>query len=35
MSFGHYPISRFPEVAALVAAYKPVAVVGGVTMLAR
>ncbi|HET9623158.1 MAG TPA: hypothetical protein VFP84_17415 [Kofleriaceae bacterium] len=35
MSFGHYPIARFPEVAALLATYKPVATVGGVTMLAR
>jgi hypothetical protein len=36
MSFGHYPIRRFPAVAALVdASYAPVAVVGGVTMYAR
>jgi hypothetical protein len=35
MSFGNYPISRFPEVAALVKDYRPVAIVGGVTMLAR
>lgn len=35
MSFGHYPISRFPEVAALLRDYRPVAVVGGVTMYMR
>jgi hypothetical protein len=33
-SFGHYPISRFPQVAALLRAYERVAVVGGVTMYA-
>lgn len=34
MSFGNYPISRFPQVAALLRDYERVAVVGGVTMYA-
>ncbi|HEX4421546.1 MAG TPA: glycosyltransferase family 39 protein [Kofleriaceae bacterium] len=35
MSFGNYPIHRFPEVEALLRDYRPIAVVGGVTMYAR
>ena len=32
MSFGHYPIARFPQVAALLRGYRVAAVVGNVTM---
>jgi hypothetical protein len=32
MSFGHYPIARFPQVAALLRGYRVAAVIGNVTM---